>query len=229
MSQQIFIYLDDSGVLHRNSDEQFFIYAGYVFLSKREKDKALALYRNAAKKLQATRHQEIKAHGLKGSNKKFLLSRLSNYESFSCVVNKSKVYPSIMCNKNSIHRYKDYCIKRAAKAKIANMINRKLIDPGQPTVLRFFIDNQHTSTDGIYNLHESIREEFRNGIANFDYGIIHPALFTSGLEVHITFCDSRNHYLVQASDMLANSIFTKYNYRNNLQHRQKNHHETPLP
>lgn len=229
MSQEIFIYLDDSGVLHKNSKEQFFIYAGFVFLSKKEKDRALAIYKSAVKKIQNNTNKEIKAYGTKNKNKRFLVSQLSYCESFSCIVDKQKIYDSILDNKKSIHRYKDYCIKRAAKAKIANMINRKIIDPAKPTVLRFFIDNQPTSTDGIYNLRESIKEELKNGIANFDYGIKHAPLFTGDLDVQTKFCDSSTHPLIQASDILANNIFTKYNYQPALEHKQQNHIEISLP
>lgn len=229
MAQEVFIYLDDSGVLHKNSTEKFFVYAGFIFLSKKEKDRALAIYRSATRKLQKGKTEEIKACNIKGSKKRFLLSQLAHFESFSCVVNKGKIYDSIIDNKKSIHRYKDYCIKRAAKVKLANMIDRRLIDPDQPTVLRFFIDNQPTSTDGIYNLRESIREEFQSGIANFDYGIRYPTLFYGDLEVKTEFCDSSSHPLIQASDMLANNIFTKFNYKNNLKHRQQNHTEISLP
>jgi hypothetical protein len=229
MSQEIFIYLDDSGVLHRNSKEQFFVYAGYIFLSKKDKDRALAKYRHAAKVLQGDSNNEMKAHILSKANKRSLLSQLSDCESFSCVVDKKRIYDLILDNKKSIHRYKDYCIKRAAKAKISELINRKLIDPYQPTALRFFIDNQHTSTDGIYNLGESIKEEFCNGIANFDYGSKHSPLFYNYLEIHTKFCDSKTHYLVQASDILANCIFTKYNYNDKLKHKHQSHNEIQLP
>lgn len=49
MIQEVFIYLDDSGVLHKNEPNRFFAYAGYVFLSQKEKDRALAKYRAAVK------------------------------------------------------------------------------------------------------------------------------------------------------------------------------------
>jgi hypothetical protein len=229
MDQEVFIYLDDSGTLHDNAAGEVFVYAGYIFLSKREKDAALAKYRAAVRRLNKTPEKEFKAYGARGKDKRYLVSMLKNYESFSCVVNKKRVYESIMSSKKSIHRYKDYCIKRAAKAKLIDLINRKKINPNSPIVLRFFIDNQPTSTDGIYNLRESIREELSTGIANFDYGTFHKPLFNSSVTVHTKFCDSRISPLIQASDMLANCIFTKYNYRQKLNHNHNNHTEISLP
>lgn len=228
MTQEVFIYLDDSGTLHKHASGQYFIYAGYIFLSQKEKDKALAIYRAAAKKCNPSK-EELKAYGTKGKTKRYLVSILREYESFSCVVDKNRVYSSIMDNKKSIHRYKDYCIKRIAKAKLVSLISRKIIDPNQPIKLRFFVDNQPTSTDGIYNLRESIREELSSGIANFDYGVIHEPIFHNKVQVFTDFCDSKYHYLIQASDMLANCIFTKYNFNPNIKHNHKNHTEIILP
>lgn len=228
MFQEVYIYLDDSGTLHANAEGQYFVYAGYIFLSHKEKDAALAAYRAAAKRCNPAK-DELKAYGAKGKTKRYLVSILKEYESLSCVVDKTRVYPSIMNNKKSIHRYKDYCIKRAVKAKMVNLINRKLIDPAQPIVIRLFIDNQPTSTDGIYNLRESIKEEFSIGIANFDYGVNHKPIFQNKVEVTTSFCDSKKHFLIQASDMLANCIFVKYNYKPNLDHNHKNHTEINLP
>lgn len=230
--QECFIYLDDSGVLHKNARGQFFIYAGYIFLSKKQKDAALANYRSAARQIQKSlskKNQEAKAYVLSGHQKRFLNSRLAEYGSFSCVVDKSCVYGSILDSKKSIHRYKDYCLKRASKTKVQELIKRGLIDPARPITLRFFIDNQPTSTDGIYNLRESIREEFQNGIANFDYGIRYDALFSERVQVFTTFCDSSKNYLIQASDILANSLFTKYNFGRSFTIPHLHHTETKLP
>lgn len=227
--QEVFIYLDDSGVLHNNSNNRYFIYAGYFFLSKKEKDRALATYRAAVNRVNKHPETELKAYGAKGKTKRYLVSTLGNYESFGCIVDTRRVYPTIMHNKKSIHRYKDYCIKRAAKNKIIELINKKALDQTKPVTFRFFIDNQHTSTDGLYNLKESIHEELSVGITNFDYGIYHYPLFQSEVLVQTSFCDSRNHYLIQASDMLANCLFTKYNYRPSLHYTYLNHTEIILP
>lgn len=227
--QELYFYLDDSGVLHSNAHERFFIYAGYVFTSQREKDLALASYRKATRSVNPRPDQELKAHGTKGKTKRYLNSILKNYESFSCVVDKHRIYKNIIQNKKSVHRYKDYCLKRVAKAKLLDMIARKTIDPELPTILRFYIDNQPTSTDGIYNLRESIREEFSSGIQNFDYGTFYEPIFQSHLQVTTDFCDSRIQPLIQAADILANSIFTNRNYNPKVKHNHPHHTEIILP
>lgn len=118
MDQEVFIYLDDSGTLHDNAAGEFFAYAGYIFLSKKEKDAALVKYRAAVKRLNKTPEKEFKAYGARGKDKRYLVSILKEHESFSCVVDKKRVYGSIMSSKKSIHRYKDYCIKTSHKSQI---------------------------------------------------------------------------------------------------------------
>lgn len=90
MSQEVFIYLDDSGTLHDRSEGQYFVYAGYFFLSKKEKDAALAKYRSAVKKVNPDTDKELKAFGTLGKTKRFLNSALKDCESFSCVVDKKE-------------------------------------------------------------------------------------------------------------------------------------------
>ena len=226
--QELFIFLDDSGVLHKNAREQYFVYAGYVFLSKKQKDYALAKYRAANWKVHKGKN-ELKACRAKGKTKRFLLSNMKDFESFGCVVDKTRVYSRIMDRKKSIHRYKDYCIKRAIKVKLQDLIARGVINADVSTNLHFYIDNQPTSTDGVYNLRESIREELSSGIANFDYGTFYRPLFNDSVVVSTDFCDSRYNYLIQASDMLANCIFSKYNYKPDLNHGHLHHSEILLP
>lgn len=67
-----------------------------------------------------------------------------------------------------------------------------------------------TATNGYYDLRESIAEELQHGIANFDYGIVHPPLFNAEVKVKIEYCDSSHNYMIQASDILANRIWTSY-------------------
>lgn len=87
MIQEVFIYLDDSGVLHKNEPNRFFAYAGYVFLSQKEKDHALAKYRAAVKNSRKS-NKELKAFNASNGQKRYLLSTMKQFESFSCVVDK---------------------------------------------------------------------------------------------------------------------------------------------
>ncbi|HVX01186.1 MAG TPA: DUF3800 domain-containing protein [Candidatus Babeliaceae bacterium] len=213
--QIINIFLDDSGVFVGGQADTYFIYAGYVFIGKDEKDDARRQYRTLSDAIRKSlgRTGELKAQHLTGTkHKRSLVTVLKNYESLACVVHLPSVRQSIMGNKLSIHRYKDYALKIAIKRKLQALIGAGRIDPALETELNIFIDEQHTSTNGFYSLRESIREEFVNGIHNLDYGTFYPPLFTGGATITVQFCDSSSNYLIQASDCLANRMYTSFNY-----------------
>jgi hypothetical protein len=213
--QVINIFMDDSGVFVAGQSHQYFIYAGYVFIDQIEKDNARRQYRTLSDNIKKSigHNGELKAQHLRGTkHKRSLVTVLTKYESLACVVDINNIKESITNNKLSIHRYKDYAIKIAIKRKLQTLIGAGRIDSTLETVLNIFIDEQHTSTDGFYNLKESIREEFVNGIHNLDYGVFHPPLFTNGATISVQFCDSSNNYLIQASDFLANRMYTSFNY-----------------
>ncbi len=42
--QNIYFFVDDSGVLHSNAKEKHFIYGGYIFVDKNARDNAKILY-----------------------------------------------------------------------------------------------------------------------------------------------------------------------------------------
>lgn len=214
--QVISIYLDDSGVFSLQNKTKYFVYAGYSFTTDRDRLVAKRIYKRRVidikKKLDSQVDDELKAAGLSSKHKKALFEIVKNYNSVDLVVDLSKVYDSIMSNKLAIHRYKDYALKRLIKFEVQRLIDAGEIDPYKPAQLRVYIDQQHTSTDGYYTLAQSVTEELNHGIHNFDYGVFHDPIFKAPVTVSITFCDSAHDYLVQASDILANRIFTAYNF-----------------
>lgn len=214
--QIISIYLDDSGVFTVNDKSKCFVYGGYSFTNDKDRLTAKSVYRARVGEIKKTlgmaSDSELKAAILSAKHKRALFEVVKRYNSIDCVVNLSTIYPSILENKLSVHRYKDYALKRLIKAEVARLINASEVDPYKPAILKVYIDQQHTSTDGYYTLSESITEELNHGIHNFEYGVFHPPLFKTRVSVSISFCDSAHNYLIQASDILANRVFTAYNY-----------------
>ena len=217
MKQIIHFYFDDSGVLHKNSKEQVFVYAGYVFCDKKEKDNAIRRYKALNKSLKVdlgeSCGEELKGANLSRKHKNALYKVLRNDESQSLSVKIPSVYDSILSEKKAICRYKDYVLKLLIKKKLLELIDKGKICSDKPTHLVVNIDNQLTSTNGFYNLKESIYEELRYGIINHDYGTKHKNVFSNELIVETNYCDSKHHYLIQASDILANRILNSYSLK----------------
>ena len=105
---------------------------------------------------------------------------------------------------------KDYVIKRCIKKKLEQLLLDAIINKDEDIRIKVYIDEQQTSSNGYYTLRDSIIEELRYGIANFDYGVKHPHLFDGNVDVVIQYCDSSKNYMIQASDILANRIWASY-------------------
>ena len=192
--QELYFFFDDSGVLHKNNPVQKFVYAGYVFTSREELDNAKRKYRSLVKNIQKAlgTTDEIKSFGLTNKHKRALYN------------------DKILRSPKSICRFKDYIMKRVIKAKICKLIDQQKISPDAEISLKIFVDEQLTSTDGIYSLKETIKEEFQYGISNYDYGTFHNPIFNENVFVDVQYCDSKKNYMIQACDILANRIFSSY-------------------
>lgn len=176
------------------------------------------------------RTRELKACGLNIKYKRALFNILKSYESLSVCIDLQKVHKDIMSHKKSIHRYKDYALKRCIKGKMIDLINRRLLDPNEDITLIINIDEQTTASNGYYDLSSSIYEEFISGIYNFDYGVFHKPILFGNLKVHVYYKASIHDYLIQASDIIANRIWSSYVYSNpNLRNKTGNHYYLQLP
>lgn len=205
--------VDDSGNLHPHSKFNYFVYAGYVFTNKIELDNAKRNYRSLANTISSVRHlEEAKASNLLNypDDKRKLYAVMKKFESFHVVIDRRNVYDNILENKKSICRYKDYALKRVIKQEVNYLISSGQIDSEKNTKMIINIDEQATASDGYYNLRESIYEELANGIYNFDYGKFHEPLLHGGLDISIEYFDSKKNYMIQASDILANRIWSSY-------------------
>lgn len=212
--QELYFFFDDSGVLHKKNAVEKFIYAGYVFRSRKELDSAKRKYRALVKKIQKAlgRNDEIKAFGLDDKYKRALYNVMKKEESLSLVVDISRVYDSILSSSKSICRYKDYILKRAIKAKIKSLLDSGAVLRTEEISISVCVDEQLTATDGIYGLRETIREELQYGIKNYDYEKFYPPLFDAPVHVRVEYCESKSNYMIQACDILANRIFASYKY-----------------
>lgn len=226
MSKTIYIYVDDSGTLNTHSEGDFFVYAGYYFTTQKERDLALRKYRAVVERLKKSIHfrKELKAAHLNRKTKNELFKVLKSFSSFSTRIKISKLNINLT-EKKSRQRYQDYALKRIIKKVICSLIEENKLKNGDGISILLYIDQQPTSTNGFYDLEHSIYEEFHEGVTNPYYGFIKPILKDSNLTIKIKYRDSKYDYLVQASDILANRVWSSYQY--NIPHiRQINNHES---
>ena len=114
---------------------------------------------------------------------------------------------SIYKDKKSKQRYLDFAYKIAVKNAFEFAIKNNEIKSNEVTDLHFYVDEHSTATNGRYELRESLEGEFKNGTHNWNYTTYFPPLFENLNSVDVVFCNSKQHYLVRASDIIANRIY----------------------
>lgn len=214
-AKHIFIFMDDSGKLSKN--ELCSVFAGICFLSKKDKDDFCRKYAsvikdikcqyctNNKKKCNGNQCVEIKSTNLKRSDNRRLLNMIKKEHTYGVLINNSKVYDHIMNDKASKGRYLDYTRKIIVKDLLQHLITNHLIDPHDDICITINCDQQSTASNGYYSLEDSIYEEIKHGISNFNYqwgSRRHPVIFGEVLLV-VNFLDSKKVYGIQASDILA--------------------------
>lgn len=207
---ELYVYSDESGVFDKVHNE-YFTYGGLIFLNKEDRDIAARKYRNAESCLKLPNYfhpgDELKACRLSNKNKGKLFRSLNGIYKFGCVVNQRQVLDRIFVSKKDKQRYLDYAYKIATKRAFEKMIASQVIDPAQVHGLFFFTDEHSTATNGCYELHESLEQEFKHGTYNRNYSTYYPPIFPELQQVIVSFCNSEKKPLVRAADITANKLF----------------------
>lgn len=188
------------------------MYAGFCFISDGDKISAKKRYRSLNTKIKKTKaiDGELKASNIERKHRNALFKVLKDEISFSVSVNLSSVQASVMMDKKSRQRFKDYAIKRVVKNLFKKLIEQGLISKTDDIELFVNIDQQGFATNGLYGLGDGILEELKYGITNFNYGTFYPPILEGKFIVHTKSCVSENDYLIQAADILANRIWNSY-------------------
>lgn len=206
----IFVYSDESGVFDKVHNTTF-VFGGLLFLSKDEKDVACRKYIHAEKVIRNSDEKyktgEIKATTISSKEKRKLYRALNGFYKFGVIVDQTRVRESIMSNKKSKQRFLDYAFKIGVKRLLQQLISDGIIDPDAVENIYFFVDEHTTATNGVYELRETLEEEFKFGIHNLNFSTFYPPLFPKMQSVHLQYCNSESVTLVRAADITANRLY----------------------
>lgn len=206
----VFVYSDESGVLDKAHNDVF-VFGGLVFLSKDERDIAARKYSAAEKVLRESgRYREgveLKAATIKAKDKRKLYRSINQYYKFAVVVDQKRVLDTIMLDKKSKQRYLDYVFKIGVKRLLEELIRRGIIVAAEVENIYFFVDEHSTSTNGLYELRESLEEEFKRGMYSRNFMTFFPPIFPNVRNVDLKFCNSACVRLIRAADIVANRVF----------------------
>jgi hypothetical protein len=95
----------------------------------------------------------------------------------------------------------------SAKIKFEELISEGKINPEEVENLYFFVDEHTTATNGLYELQESLEQEFKFGTYNMNWSTFHPPIFPNLKTVKVEYCNSATKTLVRAADVVANHIY----------------------
>ncbi|USS94022.1 DUF3800 domain-containing protein (plasmid) [Fructilactobacillus ixorae] len=230
--QQLYFYFDDAGVLTNKSWQKYFLYAGYCFQDNNEISDYVRKYinvlsslkksLNVSGELKASRLGKIEFGGASGIPREIaenvypfkyrnkLFNVFKKADSCSIITEISCVNNKIINDKLSTHRFKDFLLKILVKRKIEALIKEGKIDPNLFTKISVFLDEQAVSTNGVYNLEGSIKEELFVGMNNSTGKFFKP-IFNQNGDVKVNFKQSDQSPMIQACDILANRIYNGEN------------------
>ena len=206
----IYIYSDESGVFDQKNND-YFVFGGLIFLSKQSRDdwsrKYIRAERTVRDKENIPTDKEIKASVISNHSKSKLYRSLNGVEKFGIVIHEKKLSPNLFVDKKGKQRYLDWAYKIAVKRKFTKMISDGLINADEVTELCFYVDEHTTATNGVYELRESLEQEFSRGTYSCNWMVFHSPIFPNLKSVNVLFCNSRNKTLIRAADIVSNKLY----------------------
>lgn len=195
---KIYVYLDESGSIHKNSSTNYFAVGGY-FVFDKDKNKVTSLYKKINKSIKDSKNislnVEIKSYDMTQSEKIEIFNNIQDIETFyGCV----KIFEKKPMKKEIIESniFFNYAVKLLFKDCIVPLLNLNQIDKNINFVVS--IDNRNIRVGELNNLETYLKTEFC--LENFGF--------------KITYYDSRTNYGIQLADLTVNTFYNSYKDKN---------------
>ncbi|MGY3718740.1 DUF3800 domain-containing protein [Sutcliffiella cohnii] len=198
-----YLFLDDSGQLHPNyPHSNYFVYGG-LLVREDNFHKINTAYKKLVKLIKAEKKHkgELKTSHMDIPTRRRLLQALSKYDCQQVFV--STFIPRMkrldFDRPKDVVRFKNYMVRRIVDRMVTSNTLKK-----DCSLLEIHIDNQnvaHSSLDGL-------EEHLCNFFNEDDYYNVHKTRDTTRFnsDFRVFFKDSQSNYLVQAADLLANTM-----------------------
>ncbi|VWL85601.1 DUF3800 domain-containing protein [Oceanivirga miroungae] len=207
----LYIYSDESGVFDKKTND-FFVFAGILFTSRDDRNKLKSKYLTLEKSIKYDKEispkEELKASNLANKTKKRLYSYLKDVIKFSVIIDLRKLYD--YKGKDNKQRYLDYAFKIGLKRTLKKLEKNNILKLNE--IERIFIEcDEHTiATSGIYDLRDTIYNEFKYGVVNFNHNAQYGAIIPDLVDVEVKYLDSKNNALIRCADIVSNFVYTSY-------------------
>lgn len=194
----IYVYIDESGSIHKNSKTKYFAVGGY-FVFKKDKNKVTSLYRRINKNIKDNRNinleKELKSYDMTDAEKIKIFSSIQDIDTFYGSV---KIFEKASMKKEIIESniFFNYAVKLLFKDCIIPLINLNQLTSNLKFIVS--IDNRNIRIGNLNNLETYLKTEFC--LENFDF--------------KITYYDSATNYGIQLADLIVNTFYNSYKDRN---------------
>lgn len=191
---KIYVYLDESGSIHKNSKTRYFAVGGY-FTFEKDKLKVKAKYKQENLKLKKERkmdlNTEIKSYNMTECEKINIFNKIQDIDTFhGCV----KVFDKNAMRKDIIDSniFFNYAVKVLITDCVIPVLNLQEINESIEFIIS--IDNRNIRVGELDNLETYLKTEFC--IYNDDF--------------FITYYDSKTNYGIQLADLIVNTFYNHY-------------------
>lgn len=195
---KIYVYLDESGSIHKNSNTKYFAVGGY-FVFREDKNKVTSLYKKLNKSIKDNKNlsldREIKSYDMTDTEKIEIFKNIQDIDTFyGC----TKIFEKSSMKKDIIESniFFNYAVKLLFKDCIAPLLNLNQINDNIEFIVS--IDNRNIRVGDLNNLETYLKTEFC--LENFEFTI--------------TYYDSSTNYGVQLADLIVNTFYNSYKDRN---------------
>lgn len=185
-----YLFLDESGNLHKNSPDRFFVIGGIFTNNYTDIKKSyVEINKELKEKLNMDFEAELKAAYLNMEEKMDIVVKLGQMKGMyivGIIVDKEKIGIEI----ERIHLYYNYIIRKL----LDYLIRIKLIKIGKDDDLYLNIDKSSMKIEDINSLQNYLRTHF-NIEKNYPF------------EITVAYWDSKKNYMVQVADMMVNTMW----------------------
>ncbi len=195
---KIYVYLDESGSIHKNSNTKYFAVGGY-FVFASDRNKVTSRYKKINKKMKDSKNislsKEIKSYDMTDLEKIEIFNNIQDIDTFyGC----AKIFEKAAMRKEIIESniFFNYAVKLVFKDCIIPLLNLNQLNENLEFIVS--VDNRNIRIGDLNNLETYLKTEFC--LENFGF--------------KITYYDSSTNYGVQLADLVVNTFYNSYKDRN---------------
>lgn len=194
---KIYVYLDESGSIHKNSNTKYFAVGGYFVFGK-DRNKITSLYKKINKSIKDNRNialeKELKSYDMTDNEKIEIFNTIQDIDTFyGC----TKIFDKTIMKKEIIESniFFNYAVKLLFKDCIIPLLNICTIEDNIEFIVS--VDNRNIRVGDLNNLETYLKTEFCLENLNFK----------------ITYYDSATNYGIQLADLIVNTFYNSYKDR----------------